>query len=111
MEGFSLSIGQAIPASLLLNEIIVNSFKHAFNEQEKGEIVVSGKEINSKVVIEISDNGKGVSQESFFKSKSLGSTLIKTLTDQLNGDLAVLPNEKAQKGTIFKLEFEKDLTM
>lgn len=111
MEGFSLSIGQAIPASLLLNEIIVNSFKHAFTEQEKGEIIVSGREINSKVIIEISDDGKGVSQENFFKSKSLGSTLIKTLTDQLNGDLAVLPNEKAQKGTIFKLEFEKDLTM
>lgn len=111
IEAFSLSIGQAIPASLLLNELIVNSFKHAFTKQEKGEIVVNGKEVNSKVIIEISDNGKGVTQEDFFKSKSLGSTLIDTLIDQLDGNLEVLPNEKAGKGTTFRLEFKKDLTM
>ena len=111
MEAFSLSIGQAIPASLLLNELIVNSFKHAFTEQEKGEIVVNGREVNSKVIIEISDNGKGVTQEDFFKSKSLGSTLIDTLIGQLDGNLEVLPNDKAGKGTTFRLEFKKDLTM
>ncbi len=111
MEAFSLSIGQAIPASLLLNELIVNSFKHAFTEQKKGEIVVNGREVNSKVIIEISDNGKGVTQEDFFQSKSLGSTLIDTLIGQLDGNLEVLPNDKAGKGTTFRLEFKKDLTM
>lgn len=106
VEKFSLTIAQAIPCSLLINEILVNSFKHAFTNQKEGTITVTAFERNDIVTMYIKDDGKGVSKKEFFKSRSLGATLIKTLTEQLEGTFDILENDGP--GTTFYLEFKKD---
>ncbi len=108
VEKFSLTIAQAIPCSLLINEILVNCYKHAFTEQKEGTITVTAFERNGIVTMNIKDDGKGVTKEAFFSSKSLGATLIKTLTEQLEGTFDILENDGP--GTTFYLEFKKDLS-
>lgn len=110
VEPISLSINQAIPCSLLINELIVNAYKHAFKDQEDGNIKVKMTEDNGRITMVISDNGQGFDINKFTNSNSLGSTLIRTLAEQLEGDFEILDSSQAS-GSIFKIEFirEKEL--
>ena len=105
-DSMELNVNQAIPSGLILNELITNAFKHAFTDQEKGLITVNvlTNELN-KVIIEVSDNGKGLPEE-FIEGNmnSLGLTLIHQLTTQLNGELSM---ENADGGRVV-IEFEKN---
>ncbi|MEQ9090934.1 MAG: ATP-binding protein [Balneola sp.] len=105
----SLNVNQAIPCSLLINEVLVNAYKHAFNKREQGEILISMTDTNGKINIEVSDNGEGLRELEKEKSKttSLGFTLIKTLTMQLEGSYS-FNNRKDTSGTVFKLSFSKE---
>jgi two-component sensor histidine kinase len=102
LSHLSLSINQAIPCSLFINEVIVNSFKHAFEHQESGKIFVKMKEENERVYLELRDNGKGL-PDTFEaeEAETLGMTLLHTLTKQLSGDLQIYNDD----GVVCKLEF------
>ena len=81
------SIEQIIPLGLIVNEIITNSLKYAFNNNE-GEILVEAIEINDKISLEVKDNGKGFSKEfDIDKDTNLGMQLIFLLADQLDGTI------------------------
>ncbi len=98
----SLSINQAIPCSLFINEVIVNSFKHAFENRESGKIFVTLEKENEHVYLEIRDNGEGLPDNfEVEEAESLGMTLLHTLTKQLSGDLQIYNDD----GVVCKLEF------
>lgn len=104
VDNCNFSIETAIPVGLIVNEIVSNSLKYAFEEMEKGTIEVSMKVTDSgKVELTISDNGRGLSQEFLHGGHhSLGMSLISILAeDQLNGQLSI----SGEKGTTFKINF------
>jgi two-component sensor histidine kinase len=74
-----LHMEQALPLSLIVNEVLTNAYKHAFTEASSGSINVSLNVKNEKIVLAISDTGKGFS-ESDIKNDSLGIEIIKGLT-------------------------------
>ncbi|SKB77172.1 Two-component sensor histidine kinase, contains HisKA and HATPase domains [Salegentibacter holothuriorum] len=90
-----LSINQATPFSLLLNELINNSNKHAFAETEHPEIFIHFEKRDKKYVFEYSDNGSFKNQES--QKQAMGMKIIGMMNKQLKGDL------KIEKTTNFKL--------
>jgi len=105
-QQIEFTITQAIPCGLLLNEILTNSFKHAFPDSFKGNpvIQITLKQLNEEEVnLAITDNGIGLPDkfENLGKS-SLGLTLIKTLTKQLGANMMIREN----KGTSFSLTFK-----
>ncbi len=93
-----LDIKEALPIGLILNEVITNSFKHAFDDETQiGKVKLSAEQEKDFRLIEISDNGKGLDENFDFSStKSTGFSLIKTLVKQLKGDVLF---ESAQPGT------------
>ncbi len=82
-----LSIDTLIPLGLLINEIISNAFKHAFNGMNEGVLQVSLEHKNSIVTLMISDNGKGM--KNIDVKQSLGMELIETLSDQLDAKMTL----------------------
>ncbi len=99
------NINQAIPCALLLNEILVNAYKHAFIEQDKGKILVELLENQDKVVLTVRDDGIGFPDNfEINKSKSLGMTLIATLSKQLNAELDIYNDHGAVISICFKKE-------
>lgn len=103
LENIKMNINQAVPFSLLLNECIVNSYKHAFGEKEEGEIEIALQLKEEKVHVEISDNGVGLPDGfDFEEEQTLGITLIRTLVSQLRGKAYY---ESEGSGTRFILEF------
>ncbi len=106
VEDVELNVNQAIPCSLLINEVVVNAYKHAFQSKETGNINISIRENENLITIQIEDDGVGISDKMMKDKDSLGSILIETLTNQLDGTSSQ-KNAEGKSGSIFKLEFKK----
>jgi len=98
-----LNINQAIPCSLILNEVITNIIKHAFKDLDKGEISLQLHQNADIVAITVKDNGHGL-PEGFNQDtlNTLGMQLIKTLSGQLSADYRY---QSLDNGTEFTLQF------
>ncbi|MBD3404541.1 MAG: PAS domain S-box protein [Candidatus Lokiarchaeota archaeon] len=106
IEPITLSIEYAVPCGIVLNEILSNSFKHAFSETKKGEVQINlNSEDDDFVVLSISDNGMGFETDlNDLEHESLGLTLIKRIVkDQLDGELDL----DTSNGTRFTITFHK----
>ncbi|HEY8240166.1 MAG TPA: histidine kinase dimerization/phosphoacceptor domain -containing protein [Kiritimatiellia bacterium] len=108
MEPLHFSIDVAVPCGLLLNELISNALKHAFPQGRKGEVRIalrSGEDGNVSLVV--GDNGVGVPPGiEIGSTQTIGLTLVKTLTEQLNGALDL----KRNGGSTFTLTFRSGAT-
>ncbi|MEM7162609.1 MAG: histidine kinase dimerization/phosphoacceptor domain -containing protein [Bacteroidota bacterium] len=104
VEKVYLSLDQAIPCGLIVNELVSNALKYAFPGEEKGTIRLKIREKNSVVSMEISDDGIGLPKGfEINKSDSLGLQLVSTLTKQLDGEIKI----SSKKGTKYLIKFEK----
>lgn len=103
LEDCYLNIETAIPAGLLINELITNAFKHAFPDN-KGEITIELKRIEPDLInLKVQDNGQGFPPDLNWKqSPSLGLRLVRLLSRQLDAEITV---NSSGKGTNFCLEF------
>ena len=88
----NLSSESAIYCGLILNELLTNSFKHAFDENKTGIVNISFFGKNKEYKLVYSDNGKGYNPN--IKKSSLGLTLIETLAKkQLKAEMNISTNE------------------
>ena len=88
----NLSSESAIYCGLILNELLTNSFKHAFDENKSGIVNISFFGKNKEYKLIYSDNGKGYNPN--IKKSSLGLTLIETLAKkQLKAEMNISTNE------------------
>lgn len=84
----TLSAESAIYCGLIINELLTNSFKHAFDENESGFIKIDFFKNDNEYSLIYSDNGKGY--DPTIKKESLGLILIETLTKkQLKAQLNI----------------------
>lgn len=101
-EKVKFNIETALPLGLILNELLTNSFKHAFTDQQNGKIKIELRPENDKFILEVSDNGTGIPElADIRKSKTLGMKLIHTFSQQLKGE----PKISAMNGFHFTLLF------
>jgi PAS domain S-box-containing protein len=102
-----LGINQAVPCSLIVNEILTNSFKYAFPPGWPGKpkIEISMRIGDDNMVeLVLHDNGVGTAVEGRLeRSESLGMTLVGILSRQVNGHYSYDRNN----GTRFALTFKK----
>ncbi|SFB24957.1 Two-component sensor histidine kinase, contains HisKA and HATPase domains [Algoriphagus aquimarinus] len=101
MSSLELDVDVAIPIGLIVNELISNSLKYAFPQQDSGQICVSLNERNGNLILKVSDNGVGIMENSTTKGTGFGSELISLLTRQLDGEMTLVNNS----GTAFSFEF------
>ncbi len=80
-----LDIRRAIPISLIMNELITNSIKYAFEDNKEGKISITLKDQGKKGLhLQVKDNGKGITETGCIK-KSMGTELISLFVQQLDG--------------------------
>lgn len=86
MEKLNLDIDTAVPLGLIVNELLTNSLKYAFEKGQEGKIKISlQQQPNGKLHLEVSDNGMG--KVATTQGTGFGSQLINLLTRQLNGEM------------------------
>jgi len=101
-DNVQLDIEKAIPLGLILNELVSNSLKHAFQNQPKGQLNIHLKNEADNVQLSVQDNGKGFNIDNQ-KGGSIGLQLVRLLVRQLRGDFKVMNNE----GTHVDINFQK----
>jgi len=97
MKNKTLDVDLAIPLGLIINELVINSFKHAFHNVSAPTLLVRIDENNNHLEINIADNGVGIKDPENLQTKSFGFKLVKTLLQQLKATLIA----KNDKGTSF----------
>ncbi len=113
----TLDADTAVPCGLILNELVTNSIKHAFNDkiqenmnfdknQFRGIINVKLKEESENMLeMIVRDNGKGLPENfDFQNTSSLGLQLVNSLVNQIDGTIEV--NNK--NGAEFKISFKNN---
>jgi two-component sensor histidine kinase len=104
-EPVELDVDTAIPLGLIVNELLVNAHKYAFNGNDKGVITISlGQTGKDKYTLKIKDNGKGMPGNiQIEESNTLGLKLVSLLVRQIRGDIKYHVNG----GTEFTIEFNE----
>lgn len=104
-DTIELNVNQAIPCGLIINELVTNSLKHAFIDKNEGSIEVTVDESSESLVqLVVTDNGKGLPEEFINgQTSTLGATLLRQLTTQLEGELDI----QNKDGAFVKLTFAK----
>ncbi len=99
-----ISSKSLVPIALLLNELITNSLKHAFEKKESEptiSVLVAPLGLND-FIIEYSDNGVWKEQS----SESLGMEIVEAMTNQLEGSKTRVTNEN---GTFYVFMLKNQL--
>lgn len=83
-------IDRAVPLVLALNEMLLNSIKHAFVKTESPEISLDIEAAQDQLSILYADNGCGISQAASTKPRGIGRALIANLCSQLEATMETL---------------------
>jgi two-component system, sensor histidine kinase PdtaS len=101
---FKTNLDTALPIGLLVNEVVNNAFKHAFEGLENPKIWIDLNKNNENLELKIKDNGRGLPDDMVLKkSKTLGFKLISLFTEQVNGTLRYSSNDGAEFVISFKI--------
>jgi len=85
VEPIMVAPEQALSLGLIVNELVTNTLKHAFDEAAIGHVEVTLARQNGELELSVTDNGKGCPEE---VARGLGTQLIALLVDQLGGSIA-----------------------
>ncbi|MGN8225498.1 sensor histidine kinase [Gracilimonas sp. BCB1] len=108
MEEVLLETERVIPCGLLMNELVVNAYKHAFSKNKRGELHIRLKEIGDDIVLIVSDNGPGLpSGSEQQKDESLGAMLINSFASRLKAKMEVINREIGGTEYMFRFPSEK----
>lgn len=100
-----LGVNTLIPLGLMVNEMITNALKHAFNGGD-GELSLElFEESDGAFSLKLSDNGRGFPQDVMLNNPStLGLELIHTLAGQLDGEVSFNNNPGAEYTVTFRCQ-------
>jgi PAS domain S-box-containing protein len=103
----AVSLDQATPAGLLVNELISNCLKHAFVDGRNGVVQVSlQQQPDRQWCLRVADTGMGLADDfDVRRAQSLGLQLVSDLATQMDGVLHVEPHSAASGGAAFSVVF------
>jgi two-component sensor histidine kinase/ligand-binding sensor domain-containing protein len=106
VDNVNITLDQSIPCGLILNELVSNSFEHAFKGRNSGELLIRFKEQpDDSILFMVKDDGIGFPDDySMENSSSLGVTLVHTLVQQLQGEISM----NGKVGTEYKIIFKNE---
>lgn len=102
-----MNINEIIPLGMLLNELLTNSLKYAFQDKRGGLINLTITKSNDDTYkVYYCDNGRGFNQSAFENSETLGLTIVNMLLKQLQAEYEV----NTEGGFSITFTFSKKVT-
>ncbi|MDR8391338.1 PAS domain S-box protein [Aliifodinibius sp. S!AR15-10] len=100
-----LKIQESIPCALIINELLTNAYKYAFQGRTEGKITIRFEPVDElHYQLVVADNGIGFDKKSELTkdmNDGLGLYLVNTLIKQLKGDVSI----DTSNGTRFVITF------
>ncbi len=103
IKDIELSLNEIIPLGLIINELLTNSFKYAFEDTKNPEIIIVLHMHKNKVILIYHDNGLGCGQTEC--EQGLGLKLVALNVKQLKGTLKINHNH----GLSYKIIYQRSL--
>jgi len=85
IEDISIDVGSLVPIGLIVNELITNALKYAFEGKHHGNIYLNLKSVNDQIELSVMDDGIGKSP--LQNKDGFGTKLIQTFAKRLNGEV------------------------
>jgi two-component sensor histidine kinase len=103
VKDMAFDIDTAIPLGLIVNELVANAFKYAYNGDAEGKLTIMIDTIkNKEYLLTVADNGPGLPENTNIQElSSMGLRLVTILTNQLDGTFSYTYN----KGSVFTVKF------
>lgn len=102
LEQIFIPVDSAIPCSLLVNELLTNSMKHAFKGRDSGVISIRLRRDDDMIELVVGDDGVGFPEGlDFRQTETLGMQLVVNLVGQLRGEL----QEDFSNGATFTIRY------
>jgi two-component system, sensor histidine kinase PdtaS len=103
MDNLNVDIDTAVPLGLIVNELLTNTIKYAFPNNQSGTVNIKlEKQTGGILHLEVSDNGVGKS--GLTQGSGFGGQLVSLLTKQLNGSM----KEENKNGTHISFDFKPE---
>ena len=103
IESLLLDVDTAIPMGLIINEIISNSFKHAFINEKSALLFELFLVKDNELIVIIRDNGKGIRENfDYKKSLSYGMKIIHSLAKKIKAIITFTNNNGLEVKLIIK---------
>lgn len=102
-----LNLDQSILLSLIANELLLNSLKHAFPGRAKGRIDAELRTTRDQVILTVRDDGNGIvlPQAGTEEQRGTGIDLVQAMSRQLGAEFAV--NRLPAGGTSATISFAR----
>jgi two-component sensor histidine kinase len=101
VDDSKVNIDTAIPLGLILNELITNAYKYAFEGRKTGIITIGFHQNQKDLHFSVQDNGVGLPLDfDVRRTQSLGMNLVRGLVRQLDGKLDFRSNTE---GVVFEV--------
>ena len=106
LEPVRIDLDRALACGLIVNELVTNALKHAFEGEQGGEVRVTCRARDGgRVELTVSDDGRGTEVSAAAPDgETLGLNLVRTQVRQLKGTLAT----QQQEGTLVRVEFSSE---
>lgn len=90
IDSIQLDIDYLIPIGLILNELISNALKYAYEGRDTGKLLVSLHTWQDKLIVEVKDDGVGMVSKVNVKSfNTMGYQLIDSFMRKLKAELYI----------------------
>jgi PAS domain S-box-containing protein len=105
LDSVIVNIKKAVPIGLICNELLNNCYKYAFEDMNQGVINIDLSVNETEATLRVYDNGVGLPEKlNDLNSDSLGMTLVRVFTEQIQGKLEYETNAGAKFSIKFDLK-------
>jgi PAS domain S-box-containing protein len=106
VDSFPVSVNVALPAGMVVNELLTNALKHAFVGRDRGTIMLHSLADDRGCRVVVADDGVGLPPDiSWPKSGKLGALILQSLRQNAKADIQV--ESKRGKGVRVTIEFAR----
>ena len=103
VDDMEMDVDTVVPLGLIVNELITNSLKYAFQDGRQGEVLMSLSRTDRALSLVVQDNGVGIKNvEEVLKGESFGFGLINAFILKLKAKMSV----EADQGTRVQISWE-----
>lgn len=95
----SMNVNELTPLGMLMNELVTNSMKYAFDHVDDGTIKIHLSKKDDLYSVVYQDNGPGVADSKLKSAKGFGFKIIELLLEQLEASYNIDTDNQ------FRLEF------
>ena len=92
---------QAVSIGLIVTELVINALKYAFpNGSKAGTVIVAYKVDGDNWTLSVADDGAGIQAKPIKKLAGLGTTLVKALAQQLDGEVKTVSSARGTRVSV-----------